>query len=101
MSNADADDTTADLVVAWVVICVNKASDSQIRCKRCMSAIRERPHSPFTEALLGHIEEPDLEIVLLFRKIRDAVLKRTGQAQEPFVYGSLPSEGLYFKKAAR
>jgi uncharacterized caspase-like protein len=57
------------------------------------------PHSPFTEALLEHLEEPGLEIGLLFRKVRDAVLRRTGNAQEPFVYGSLPSEGLYFKGA--
>jgi len=55
-------------------------------------------HSPFTEALLEHIEEPNLEIGLLFRKVRDTVLRRTGQVQEPFVYGSLPSEGMYFKK---
>ena len=58
-------------------------------------------HSPFTKALLEHIEEPGLEIGLLFRKVRDRVLKLTASAQEPFVYGSLPSEGLYFKAAAR
>jgi hypothetical protein len=58
-------------------------------------------NSPFTKALLEHIEEPGLEIGLLFRKVRDTVLKRTGNAQEPFVYGSLPSEGLYFKAAGQ
>ena len=58
-------------------------------------------HSPFTKALIEHIEEPGLEIGLLFRKVRDTVLKRTGNAQEPFVYGSLPSEGLYFKAAGQ
>ena len=30
-------------------------------------------HSPFTESLLAHIEEPALEINFLFRKIRDEV----------------------------
>ncbi|MGH6816704.1 MAG: caspase family protein [Hyphomicrobiaceae bacterium] len=59
------------------------------------------PHSPFTEALLAHLEEPDLEIGLLFRKVRDAVLERTGQTQEPFVYGSLPSKSFYFKASAK
>lgn len=57
----------------------------------------ETSHSPFAEALLQHLEEPGLEIGLLFRKVRDAVLRRTGNAQEPFVYGSLPSEALYFQ----
>ncbi len=56
-------------------------------------------NSPFTEALLAHLEEPGLEINFLFRKVRDRVLKLTGRAQEPFVYGSLGSEPLYFKMA--
>ena len=61
----------------------------------------DKGHSPFTRALLDHIDEPGLEIGLLFRKVRDTVLKRTGSAQEPYVYGSLPSEGLFFRAAAR
>ena len=55
--------------------------------------------SPFTEALLAHLEEPGLEINFLFRKVRDRVLDRTARSQEPFVYGSLGSEPLYFKIA--
>jgi tetratricopeptide (TPR) repeat protein len=55
-------------------------------------------HSPFTEALLQYLEEPGLEINFLFRKVRDRVLQRTGGAQEPFFYGSLGSEPLYFKQ---
>ena len=57
-------------------------------------------HSPFTEALLSHIEEPGLEINFLFRKVRDRVRERTAKQQEPFLYGSLGSEPLYFKAAA-
>ena len=56
-------------------------------------------HSPFTEALLAHIEEPGLEINFLFRKVRDRVRERTAKQQEPFLYGSLGSEPLYFKAA--
>lgn len=56
-------------------------------------------HSPFTEALLDHIEEPGLEINFLFRKIRDDVLSKTGRQQEPFLYGSLSAELLYFRPA--
>ena len=32
----------------------------------------------------------------MFRKVRDAVLKKTNGRQEPFVYGSLSSKGFYF-----
>lgn len=53
--------------------------------------------SPFAEALVENIERPGLEINFLFRKVRDGVLDRTGNAQEPFIYGSLSSEYLYFK----
>ncbi|MDE0255704.1 MAG: SUMF1/EgtB/PvdO family nonheme iron enzyme, partial [Rhodospirillaceae bacterium] len=42
-----------------------------------------------------HLEEPGLEVGLMFRKVRDAVLKATGNKQEPFVYGSLSSKGAY------
>jgi tetratricopeptide (TPR) repeat protein len=56
-------------------------------------------HSPFTQALLAHIEEPGLEINFLFRKVRDEVRTKTQRRQEPFLYGSLSSELLYFKVA--
>jgi hypothetical protein len=36
----------------------------------------------------------------MFRRVRDQVLARTNNAQEPFTYGSLPGEELYFKQAA-
>ena len=52
-------------------------------------------NSPYTEALLAHLEEPGLEVGLMFRKVRDAVLASTGGRQEPFVYGSLSSRGAY------
>lgn len=54
------------------------------------------PNSPYTEALLAHIEEQGLEINFLFRKIRDDVLKKTNKRQDPIVYGALGSEPLYF-----
>jgi uncharacterized caspase-like protein len=54
-------------------------------------------NSPFTEALLSFIGELGLEIGLLFRKVRDEVRKKTVGQQEPFMYGSLSSELLYFK----
>jgi uncharacterized caspase-like protein len=53
-------------------------------------------NSPFAKALAAYLEEPGLEINLLFRKVRDRVMKDTGGAQEPFTYGSLGAEELYF-----
>jgi len=58
-------------------------------------------HSPFTQALLANLETPGLEVSLLFRKVRDQVRARTNSAQEPFIYGSLPGEELYFRQPAR
>ena len=56
-------------------------------------------HSPFTQALLANLETPNLDIRIMFSRVRDQVLARTNSAQEPFTYGSLPGEELYFKQA--
>ena len=52
-------------------------------------------HSPYTEALLRYLEEPGLEVGLMFRKVRDAVWESTGKSQLPYTYGSLSSDGVY------
>jgi uncharacterized caspase-like protein len=57
-------------------------------------------NSPFAQALVQSLEEPGVEISLLFRKVRDVVWNKTHGRQEPFTYGSLPAEALYFKTAA-
>lgn len=54
-------------------------------------------NSPFAMALVKQIQTPGQEINLVFRKVRDEVLAATGKRQEPFTYGSLPSEAFYFK----
>ncbi|MBZ0148895.1 MAG: caspase family protein [Pseudorhodoplanes sp.] len=46
-------------------------------------------HSPFTTALLKHLATPGLDLRIAFGRVRDEVLKGTGNKQEPFVYGSL------------
>jgi formylglycine-generating enzyme required for sulfatase activity len=56
-------------------------------------------NSPYAEALLENIEKPGLEIAQLFREVRDTVLEKTGNEQEPHLYGSLGREQLFFKKA--
>jgi branched-chain amino acid transport system substrate-binding protein len=52
-------------------------------------------NSPFTQALLDHIEEPGVEVRILFGMVRDNVVRRTHGRQEPFVYGSVGGRQLY------
>ena len=56
-------------------------------------------NSPFAEALVANTEEPGLEINFLFRKVRDQVLAKAAKRQEPYLYGSLPSESLFSRNA--
>ncbi|MFL5096010.1 MAG: caspase family protein [Xanthobacteraceae bacterium] len=51
-------------------------------------------NSPFAAALLKNLTVPGLDIRLAFGRVRDDVLKRTGNRQEPFVYGSLGGEAI-------
>ncbi|QTD55080.1 caspase family protein [Parasphingorhabdus cellanae] len=53
-------------------------------------------NSPFAEALARRLVQPGLEISLLFRSVRDDVLRKTGRQQEPFTYGSLSGNAFYF-----
>ena len=57
-------------------------------------------NSPFTTALLKHIDTPGLEISFLFRNVRDEVMSATKREQQPFVYGSLSKEAIYLKPLA-
>jgi tetratricopeptide (TPR) repeat protein len=61
----------------------------------------DEANSPFAQALVQSLEVPGVEISLLFRKVRDQVMNKTNGEQEPFTYGSLPAEALYFKAAAQ
>jgi hypothetical protein len=49
----------------------------------------EAEHSPLTTALLNGLFGPGLDIRLAFGRVRDEVLDKTGNRQEPFVYGSI------------
>ncbi|MEO8317388.1 MAG: caspase family protein [Bradyrhizobium sp.] len=57
-------------------------------------------NSPFTKALLRHLEVPGLEITFMFRAVRDEVMTETRREQQPFVYGSLSKEAIYLKPLA-
>ena len=51
-------------------------------------------YSPYVDALLRHLEEPGIELGMLFRKVRVEVMRATEGRQEPAVYG-LPGRGVY------
>ena len=52
-------------------------------------------NSPYTEALLGHLEKPGLELERMFASVREAVRTATAARQEPAVYGSLGGKKIY------
>ena len=54
------------------------------------------PHSPYTAALLKHLEEPGLELGIFLRRVRDTVVQATQGRQEPGIYGSLGATPFYF-----
>lgn len=45
-------------------------------------------NSPFTQALLEHLNDPH-DIAVVLRKVREKVMKATGGKQQPWEYGSL------------
>jgi hypothetical protein len=49
----------------------------------------EGGHSPFARALIEQLPARNVEIGMMFRQVRDAVLKETKNKQEPHFYGSL------------
>jgi|GEM_PF-3610664 len=56
-------------------------------------------NSPYTTALLAHLETPGLALERLFGKVRDSVMESTRNRQQPFTYGSLGGEPVYLKMA--
>jgi len=56
----------------------------------------ETSHSPFTMALLKHIETPGVEIGLMMRRVTKDVFESTGERQRPWTNASLTGE-LYLK----
>jgi uncharacterized caspase-like protein len=74
---AKVEPTTSDTLIAFAAKAGSTAADG------------DDANSPFTAALLKHIAEPGLDLRLAFGRVRDDVLKLTGNKQEPFLYGSL------------
>ncbi len=55
--------------------------------------------SPFALALMDSVVQPNLEIGLMFRRVRDEVLRQTDNKQEPYTYGSLSGTPFYLAGA--
>ncbi len=52
-------------------------------------------NSPFAAALAGYIDEPGLDVGLLFRKVSDRVREVTGGAQVPWTEAALTGQDVY------
>ncbi len=57
----------------------------------------EGANSPFTEALVTHLDEPAIDLVTLVGKVRQSVLRKTQNGQEPWLYGAPSSERHFFR----
>ena len=53
--------------------------------------------SPFAMALADHLTDPGVEVLKLFRLVRDDVLAATGNGQEVFQDSSLPGTDFFFR----
>jgi uncharacterized caspase-like protein len=51
-------------------------------------------NSQYASALVKYIAEPGVDVRVAFGRVRDEVLKKTANRQEPFVYGSLGGDNL-------
>ncbi len=57
-------------------------------------------NSPYTTALLKHLDAEE-DIALVLRRVRQEVLRATGQRQEPWEYGSLVGDQLVLSRLTR
>ena len=74
---AKVEPTSSDTLIAFAAKAGSTASDGS------------GGNSPFTTALMHNLTTPGLDLRIAFGRVRDDVLKATGNRQEPFVYGSL------------
>jgi uncharacterized caspase-like protein len=51
-------------------------------------------HSQYASALVKYLTEPGVDLRLALGRVRDEVLRKTGNRQEPFVYGSLGGDNV-------
>ena len=78
-------DVSGEILVAYAAKAGTQASDGVGR------------NSPYTAALRYYLEQPGLEVGLLLRFVRDAVVAASQGEQQPFVYGSQSARLTHFK----
>jgi len=74
---ARVEPTIPNTVIAFAAKAGSTASDG------------DSQNSPYATALVEHLTKPGLDLRRAFGFVRDDVLKKTGNKQEPYVYGSL------------
>ena len=84
VSNGSLGDLNEDLLGDETLVAYSAAAGTT-------AADGEGRNSPYTAALLAHLEEP-VEIGLLFRRVREGVLSATSGRQRPHEYQSLLRE---------
>ncbi|NCC93838.1 MAG: PEGA domain-containing protein, partial [Opitutae bacterium] len=85
---ARVDASTPDTLIVYATAADAVAEDGRGR------------NSPFTTALLKHIERPGLDVRLMLGAVRDEVQRATNGRQIPFHYGSLGGEPWAFNPGA-
>jgi tetratricopeptide (TPR) repeat protein len=61
----------------------------------------EGDNSPFALALAENIPVPNVDVRVMFGRVRDTVRKATKNQQEPYTYGSVGGDLLFFVASAR
>jgi hypothetical protein len=79
---AKTEPTLSDTLIAYAAKAGSTADDGDAQ------------NSPFAAALIKNLAIPGLDIRLAFGRVRDEVMKRTGNRQEPFVYGSIGGDAI-------
>lgn len=74
---AKVEPTSPNTMIAYAAKAGSTASDG------------DSDNSPYTAALIEHLPKPGLDLRRAFGFVRDDVLRKTGNKQEPYVYGSL------------
>jgi Caspase domain/Domain of unknown function (DUF4189)/Putative peptidoglycan binding domain len=74
---AKVEPTTTNTLIAFAAKAGSTASDG------------DGAHSPFTTALLDQLVKPGVDLRIALGRVRDEVMVKTENKQEPFVYGSL------------
>ena len=61
----------------------------------------EGQNSPYALALVENMPAPNVDIRIMFGRVRDTVRRTTNNQQEPYTYGSIGGDLLYFASAAK